>query len=152
MFAHGGTLDKFIGDSVMATFGTPQPGPRDAAHALACARAMLASLGVWNSERTARGEMALRAGIGLHFGPVVLGDIGDERRLEFAVLGDTVNTASRLEGLTRESRNLVGGKRGAGRSGAGAGRRAGDRGHASPRAHGGAWSHDRMWIVWTLRR
>ncbi len=101
VFAHGGTLDKFIGDSVMATFGTPQPGPRDAAHALACARAMLASLGVWNGERTARGEMALRAGIGLHFGPVVLGDIGDERRLEFAVLGDTVNTASRLEGLTR---------------------------------------------------
>jgi adenylate cyclase len=102
VFAHGGTLDKFIGDSVMATFGTPRPGPHDAASALACGRAMLAALGDWNLERTAQGEPPLCAGIGLHFGPVVLGDIGDERRVEFAVLGDTVNTASRLEALTRE--------------------------------------------------
>ena len=102
VFAHGGTLDKFIGDSVMATFGTPRPGPHDAASALACGRAMLASLGAWNAERAAGGEPPLQIGIGLHFGPVVLGEIGDERRVEFAVLGDTVNTASRLEGLTRE--------------------------------------------------
>ena len=102
VFAHGGTLDKFIGDSVMATFGTPRPGPHDAANALACARAMLAALDEWNGERAARGEPPLHVGIGLHFGPVVLGDIGDERRVEFAVLGDTVNTASRLEALTRE--------------------------------------------------
>ncbi len=102
VFAHGGTLDKFIGDSVMATFGTPSPGPHDAASALACARAMLATLDDWNIERAGRSEPPLRAGIGLHFGPVVLGEIGDERRVEFAVLGDTVNTASRLEGLTRE--------------------------------------------------
>jgi adenylate cyclase len=101
VFAHGGTLDKFIGDSVMATFGTPQPGPLDAANALASARAMLAALDGWNSERASRGDAPLRVGIGLHFGPVVLGDIGDERRVEFAVLGDTVNTASRLEALTR---------------------------------------------------
>jgi adenylate cyclase len=102
VFAHGGTLDKFIGDSVMATFGTPHPGPHDAASALACGRAMLASLGAWNAERAAGCEPPLHIGIGLHFGPVVLGEIGDERRVEFAVLGDTVNTASRLEGLTRE--------------------------------------------------
>ena len=102
VFEHGGTLDKFIGDSVMAAFGTPRPGPHDAASALACGRAMLAALGDWNGERAARGEPPLRAGIGLHFGPVVLGNIGDERRVEFAVLGDTVNTASRLEALTRE--------------------------------------------------
>ena len=56
----------------------------------------------WNAERAAGGEPPLQVGIGLHFGPVVLGEIGDERRVEFAVLGDTVNTASRLEGLTRE--------------------------------------------------
>jgi adenylate cyclase len=101
VFAHGGTLDKFIGDCVMATFGTPHPGPLDAHNALACARAMLVALERWNGERAARGEAALSVGIGLHFGPVVLGDIGDERRIEFAVLGDTVNTASRLEALTR---------------------------------------------------
>jgi adenylate cyclase len=102
VFRHGGTLDKFIGDSVMATFGTPYPGPQDAASALACGRAMLAALDDWNKLRAARGEPPLRAGIGLHSGPVVLGNIGDERRVEFAVLGDTVNVASRLEALTRE--------------------------------------------------
>jgi adenylate cyclase len=102
VFAHGGTLDKFIGDCVMATFGTPHPGPHDAVSALTCGRAMLAALDDWNAERVAQGEPPLCAGIGLHFGPVVLGDIGDERRVEFAVLGDTVNIASRLEALTRE--------------------------------------------------
>jgi adenylate cyclase len=101
VFEHGGTLDKFVGDSVMATYGTPRPGPRDAANALACARSMLERLKAWNVTRRACGEPALRAGIGLHFGPVVLGNIGNKRRLEFAVLGDTVNTASRLEALTR---------------------------------------------------
>jgi adenylate cyclase len=101
VFEHGGTLDKFVGDSVMATFGTPQPSTNDAANALACARSMLKSLERWNAQRLDRGELAVQAGIGLHFGPVVLGNIGNKRRLEFAVLGDTVNTASRLEGLTR---------------------------------------------------
>jgi adenylate cyclase len=86
---------------MMATFGTPYPGPHDATNALACARAMLVALDCWNCQRESRGEPSLRAGIGLHYGPVVLGDIGDERRLEFAVLGDTVNTASRLEALNR---------------------------------------------------
>ncbi|WP_281407370.1 adenylate/guanylate cyclase domain-containing protein [Methylobacterium sp. P1-11] len=101
VFETGGTLDKFVGDSVMATFGTPKPGPRDAANALACARKMLTCLDAWNIERRAHGEPALQIGIGLHFGPVVLGTIGHERRLEYAVLGDTVNTASRLEALSR---------------------------------------------------
>jgi adenylate cyclase len=102
VFEAGGTLDKFVGDSVMATFGTPKPGQRDAANALACARKMLACLDAWNIERRAQGEPVLRIGIGLHFGPVVLGTIGHERRLEYAVLGDTVNTASRLEALSRD--------------------------------------------------
>lgn len=101
IFAHGGTVDKYIGDAVMATFGTPIEGRRDALNALACAAAMLKDLDTWNAEREAAGEPPLRIGIGLHCGPVVVGDIGDERRLEFAVLGDTVNVASRIEGLTR---------------------------------------------------
>ncbi len=101
VFEHGGTLDKFIGDGVMATFGTPETTPRDADNALACARAILAAFEAWNAERRARGQEAVRLSIGLHFGPVVVGDIGSERRLEFAVLGDTVNVASRLQDLTR---------------------------------------------------
>ena len=86
----------------MATFGTPDAGPNDAANALAAARAMLADIATWNHERVRAGETAVRLSIGIHYGEVVLGDIGSERRLEFAVIGDVVNVASRLESLTRE--------------------------------------------------
>lgn len=103
VFAHDGTVDKYIGDSIMATFGTPRGTGRDAANALACARAMLGSVAAWNAERAAGGEPPVRIGVGVHYGPVVLGDIGDERRLEFATIGDTVNVAARLEALTREA-------------------------------------------------
>jgi adenylate cyclase len=101
VFDHGGTLDKFLGDGVMATFGTPTVGPHDARNALAAARAACAAIASWNAERAARGEPAIQVSIGIHYGPVVLGDIGSERRMEFAVLGDVVNVAERLEGLTR---------------------------------------------------
>lgn len=101
VFAHGGTLDKFLGDGAMATFGTPRAGDRDAANALACAAALLAEIDAINAARTGRAEPPIAVGIGVHFGPVVLGDVGDERRLEYAVLGDAVNLASRLERLTR---------------------------------------------------
>ncbi len=146
VFAHGGTLDKFIGDSVMATFGTPHPGPHDAANALACARAMLAALDGWNGERASRGEPPLHVGIGLHFGPVVLGDIGDERRVEFAVLGDTVNTASRLEALTRSlDTSLAASQALVDRVLAQAGEQA-IGGMCRHAAGGGAWSRRRRWI------
>jgi adenylate cyclase len=102
VFAHGGTLDKYIGDEVMATFGTPAPSPRDAANALACAVAMQEAVARWNNARRASGGPEIRIGVGVHHGPVVLGDIGGEQRFEFAVIGDTVNVASRLERLTRE--------------------------------------------------
>ncbi len=101
VFDHGGTLDKFLGDGLMATFGNPDPGPRDAVNALACGRAMLADMAAWNDERAAAGEETITVSVGIHHGTVVLGDIGSERRLEYAVLGDTVNVASRLEELTR---------------------------------------------------
>ncbi len=100
VFRHHGTLDKYLGDGLMATFGTPSSSGKDAANALACARAMLTALERWNGEREAEGEEAIRAGFGLHYGPVVLGDIG-ANRLEFAVIGNTVNIASRLESLSR---------------------------------------------------
>lgn len=102
VFEHGGTLDKYLGDGVMATFGTPEPGERDAADAMACARAMLTAIDEWNGRRVKEGEDEIRLSIGLHCGDAVLGDIGSERRLEFAVLGDVVNVASRIEALTRE--------------------------------------------------
>ncbi len=102
VFAHGGTLEKYIGDAVMATFGTPTAAPDDAARAIACARTMLGSISDWNAERHVAGERPIRVAIGAHHGEVVLGDVGDERCMEFAVLGDTVNVASHLEGLCRQ--------------------------------------------------
>ncbi|MEO1090720.1 MAG: adenylate/guanylate cyclase domain-containing protein [Pseudomonadota bacterium] len=90
VFEHGGTLDKFIGDGLMATFGTPEPADDAAARAVACVRAVAEAF-----------EAGPRLAIGLHLGLVVLGDVGSARRMEFAVLGDTVNVASRLEQLAR---------------------------------------------------
>lgn len=101
VFRHGGTLDKFIGDGVMATFGTPEAGPDDAANALRSALDMLAAFDRWNADRPDGDADPVSIGIGVHTGVVVTGDIGSERRLEFAVLGDTVNVASRLERATR---------------------------------------------------
>jgi adenylate cyclase len=101
VFRHGGTLDKYLGDGLMATFGTPFTGDRDAGNALRCAQAMIASIDELNLERSKRGEPPIRLSVGLHYGQVVLGDIG-LNRLEFAVIGTAVNAASRLETLTRE--------------------------------------------------
>ena len=101
VFEHGGTIDKYIGDALMANFGTPETGPNDASNALSCAYAMIDEIEKWNQERRSRGEAPVLIGIGLHFGEVVTGNIGDEHHLEFAVVGDTVNVASRLERLTR---------------------------------------------------
>ncbi|MDA1072373.1 MAG: adenylate/guanylate cyclase domain-containing protein [Proteobacteria bacterium] len=102
VFDHGGTLDKFLGDGAMATFGTPRAGPRDAANALGAARAALDAVDKWNAKRAARGAAPVRLSVGLHYGSVVLGDLGSDRRLEYAVIGDTVNVAARIEHLTRE--------------------------------------------------
>ncbi len=102
VFAHDGTVDKYVGDAIMATFGTPRTSPADAANAIRCALAIVDAAAAWNAERRAAGEAPLAIGIGVHYGPVVAGDMGDERRLEYAVIGDTVNVASRIEALTRE--------------------------------------------------
>jgi adenylate cyclase len=101
VFRHQGTLDKYLGDGLMATFGTPFAGDNDAGNALSCAQAMIASTDELNRERKSRGEPTIKLSVGLHYGQVVLGDIG-QNRLEFAVIGTTVNVASRLEAMTRE--------------------------------------------------
>jgi adenylate cyclase len=101
VFRHNGTLDKYLGDGLMATFGTPVAGERDASNALDCAKAMIEVMRRWNLERRRQGLPEIEIGIGVHFGETVLGDIG-ANRLEFAVIGTAVNVASRLEALTRE--------------------------------------------------
>jgi adenylate cyclase len=101
IFACGGTVEKYIGDAIFAVFGLPNAGPQDAANALTCADRMVAALKQWNAERAVEGEPPLAIGIGLNYGPAVIGDVGSEHSLSFTVIGDTVNTASRLQGLTR---------------------------------------------------
>lgn len=112
VFAHGGTLHKFLGDGLMASFGATSLGDAaledgasegrpTAERALDCLAAIHSAMAEWNAERSAAGEPTLVLATGLHMGPVVTGDVGDANCLEFAVLGDTVNVASRLEGLCR---------------------------------------------------
>jgi adenylate cyclase len=101
VFSHGGTLDKYMGDGLMASFGTPTPSPDDAANAISAAFAMQEAIARLNAVRSGTGLDPIRLSVGVHFGSVILGDIGNARRMEFAMLGDTVNVASRLEAVTR---------------------------------------------------
>ena len=102
IFQHGGVLDKYMGDGIMALFGAPLVGDRDADNALAVADAMIGRLAELNARRVADGHAALEIGIGFSTGPTVVGNIGSVRRLDYTVIGDTVNLASRLEGATKQ--------------------------------------------------
>ena len=96
VFRHGGTLDKFIGDAVMAQWGAPLGAPDDADRAMQAAIDMILALDRLNERWRSEGRPELQIGVGLNFGEAFAGNIGSERRLEFTVIGDTVNTASRL--------------------------------------------------------
>jgi adenylate cyclase len=102
IFASGGIVDQYMGDGIFAVFGVPAARSTDAASALNCAEMMLQALECWNDEREGKGEPQLDIGIGLNYGPVVLGDVGSEHSMAFTAIGDTVNTAARLQALTRE--------------------------------------------------
>jgi adenylate cyclase len=96
VFRHGGTLDKFMGDAVMAQWGAPLSAEDDADRALEAARDMMTAMAALNERWRREGRPELQIGVGLNYGEAFAGNIGSDRRLEFTVIGDTVNTASRL--------------------------------------------------------
>jgi adenylate cyclase len=97
IFAHGGTLDKFIGDAVMAFFGAPLPQGDHARRAVQSAFELLVALEQWNAERETEGHDRIDVRVAVNSGPVVVGDIGSASRVDYTVLGNTVNVAARLE-------------------------------------------------------
>lgn len=95
---HGGFIDKYIGDAIMALFGTPFPGPDDADHAVDAAVDMVRSLREFNLRRAMGGEHPIDIRLGISTGEVIAGNIGSPRRMDYTVIGHTVNVASRVEG------------------------------------------------------
>ena len=107
IFDHGGTIEKYIGDAVCAAFGVPDSADTDAERAVMCVMEMCGALERWNQERVKEGDRALQMGIGINSGPAVLGDIGVNHSMSFAVIGHTVNVASRLQSLTRDLQTAI---------------------------------------------
>jgi adenylate cyclase len=102
IFRHRGTLDKFVGDAIMALFGAPLADPEHALHACRAALEMTEALERLNARWRAAGRDTLAAGIGVSSGDMVVGNLGSSQRFTYTVIGDEVNLAARLEGLTKE--------------------------------------------------
>ena len=102
VFAHKGTLDKFVGDMVMALFGAPLDDPNHAEHAVDAALEMIRELNRLNEKWAAEGRPALDIGIGISTGPMIAGNIGSEAIMSYTVIGDSVNLGARLESLNKE--------------------------------------------------
>lgn len=100
--SHHGHVTRIMGDGIMSVFGALEPNPWHVQDAVEAAVGMQAALGMYNERLRARGLPELRVGIGIHCGPVVAGLVGSDELLEFTVMGDVVNVASRVEALTRQ--------------------------------------------------
>ena len=105
--AHGGLVVQFIGDEIEAVFGAPVADPRHADHAVATALEMCRRLEHWNETRRDAGATMLRHGIGIHTGEVLAAAIGSPERLSYALVGDPVNLASRIQSLTKDVGGVV---------------------------------------------
>jgi adenylate cyclase len=102
VLTHGGVLDKYIGDAIMALFGVPFRGENDADNAMAVALDMMSTLDSFNAKRKAMGGNPFEIGIGLNTGEIMAGNIGSPKRMEYTVIGDNVNLAARLESATKQ--------------------------------------------------
>jgi adenylate cyclase len=107
IFKYEGTLDKFMGDGIMAFWGAPAFHPDDAVRAVQCSLEQMEVLDEHNARRRARGEVELEIGIGIHTGPLVSGYVGSSKALSYTVIGDTVNTSARLCGIAGSGQILV---------------------------------------------
>jgi adenylate cyclase len=107
VFKHDGTLDKFLGDAVMAVFGAPIAHPDHAVRAVRTAIAMQVGITALNEARAKEGKERIQVGIGVSVGEVVAGTVGSGERMEYTVIGDSVNLASRLESNAKPGRILI---------------------------------------------
>ncbi|MFB6265212.1 MAG: adenylate/guanylate cyclase domain-containing protein [Bradymonadaceae bacterium] len=108
VFKYEGTLDKFIGDEIMAIWGAPISKPDDAVRAVRCANALQETIEEFNREREKEGRVTFEIGVGLNTGELVAGYMGSTKRMNYTVMGDVVNTANRICGLADESEILMG--------------------------------------------
>ena len=102
VFRYEGTLDKFVGDAVMAVFGAPVPQADHAVRACRTALAMMAELGELDKKWRREGKEPFRMGVGINTGEVIVGNLGSDQRFDYTVIGDPVNLAARLEGLNKD--------------------------------------------------
>jgi adenylate cyclase len=107
IFRHGGTLDKYIGDGLMALFGAPYVGELDAVQAVRAAVEMQRAMSAFNERLAAENLPPISIGIGVNTGPAIVGYIGSETRLDYTAIGDTINIASRLESLAQPGQIVI---------------------------------------------
>jgi len=100
--ANNGIVDKYIGDAIMAFYGAPLASENDALLCVNSALGMIDALDEFNRQQTLEGKVNFQIGVGINYGEVTVGNIGSEKKMDYTVIGDTVNLASRLESLTKK--------------------------------------------------